>query len=51
MVVAASAVDVAVAVAVAVVMIMTTTTMTTMSGHTSGQCSRDHLEQETCNVL
>jgi len=47
-VVAASAVDVAVAVAVAVVMIMTTTTM---SGHTSGQCSRDHLEQETCNVL
>lgn len=48
MVVAASAVDVAVAVAVAVVMIMTTTTM---SGHTSGQCSRDHLEQETCNVL
>jgi hypothetical protein len=26
-------------------------TTTTMSGHTSGQCSRDHLEQETCNVL
>jgi len=25
--------------------------MTTTSGRTSGQCSRDHLEQVTCNVL
>jgi len=39
------------ALAVALAGAVITTTTTTMSGRTSGQCSRDHLEQETCNVL
>jgi len=39
------------AAALVMMMTMTTTTTTTMSSQISGQCSRDHLEQETCNVL